>query len=100
MKRPTMQTMHLQSLAQALDIAAEILESNRAVLADPDELYRKFIYGGLNYGENKSSSAELSSLKGKEPASTRNSQCIGMSAVCMRLTSICYEREINRDGVS
>ena len=66
MKRQTMKTVHLERLDQALDIAAEILESNRAVLADPDELYRKFIYGGLNYNENKSSSAELSSLKGKQ----------------------------------
>lgn len=55
-----------KTLGDALEAVRAYLVETKCVLADPDDLFNAFSYGGVNYGQTVRRASLLSTYKGKE----------------------------------
>lgn len=61
-----MKQNHFKTLGDALHAVREYVLDRGCILADPDDLFKHFTYGGVNYGETRRAASLLSHYRGKE----------------------------------
>lgn len=84
-----MEKNFFDSLGAALDAVREYIASTKSVLADEDDLFHPFVFGGVNYGETKHRASLLSIYKGMEITGRKAKR--GVSLTIYRMESGTYE---------
>jgi hypothetical protein len=77
------------TLGEALDAVREFLISTNSSLANPEELFNRFLFGGVSYGETKHAAALLSIHRGKVISGRMAKR--GVSLTVYRMDSGTYE---------
>jgi hypothetical protein len=77
------------SLGAALDAVREYITSTNSVLANEDDLFHPFVFGGVSYGQTINRASLLSVYKGKEITGRKAKR--GVSLTIYRMDSGTYE---------
>jgi len=84
-----MRTNFFPTLGSALDAVREYIASTKSVLANEDDLFHPFTFGGVSYGQTVSRASLLSVCKGKEITGRMAKR--GVSLTVYRMDSGTYE---------
>jgi hypothetical protein len=78
-----------KTLSEALDAVRAYLVETRSVLADPEDFFYPFTFGGVNYGQTVRRAGLLSEYKGKVIAGRMAKR--GLTLNVYRMDSGTYE---------
>lgn len=82
-----------KTLSDALEAVRAYVAETNSVLADPEDLFGHFTYGGVNYGETRRAASLLSVYKGKPITGRMAKRAVALNIFRMEsgtYEAVCY----------